>query len=102
MLFVNEAVLAAVPAEAAAEPVAGDRDVRRRAVQDGEAQLGRARDDLLPLDARADAGAEGDGVELDGVEPVGLEQDDVLERARTGSALWPVRCGATRRPLAAA
>jgi hypothetical protein len=49
-------------------------------VEHGEAHRGRAWDDLLPLDSRPDAASQGDGIELDRVEPVGLEEDDVLQR----------------------
>ena len=89
----EQPVLAAVPAEPASEPIADDRDVRRRAVEDGEAHVGCTRDDLLPLDARAHATAQGDRVELDGVEPVGLEEDDVLQRLdRARVVAGPLRC----------
>ena len=61
----GEAVLAGQPAHAAAERVAGDADVRRGAVQDGEAVLGRGVDDVLPDRARADAGLLRLDVDLD-------------------------------------
>ena len=77
----GEAVLAAVPAEAAAERVADDADVRGGAVQRGDAEVGRARHDLLPLGAGAHAGGEALGVELDALELVGPQQDGVAEIA---------------------
>jgi WD40 repeat protein len=51
----RQAVLARVPADAAAERVAGDADVRCRAVQRGEAECGGARHDVRPARAGADA-----------------------------------------------
>ena len=78
----RQAVLAAVPADAAAERVADDADVRRRAVQRRQAELGGARRRRRPSRARRGRGrAAARGVDLDALERVGLQQDGVLEVA---------------------
>jgi hypothetical protein len=73
----GEAVLARVPADAAAERVAGDSHVGRGAVQRCEAELGGLRDDVRPLRARAHAGGVRRRVELDTLERVGSQDDRV-------------------------
>ena len=60
-----QAVLAREPAHAAAERVAGDADVRRGAVQAGQAVGRQPRRDAVPLDAGADADAPGARVDAD-------------------------------------
>ena len=68
-------------------PMSGGRAVQRR-----QAELGGTRDHVLPLGAGADAGAAGVRVDLDALEPVGLQQDGVLERAeRPGVVAGPLR-----------
>ena len=58
-------MLAREPADAAAERVADDADVRRRAVQRGETVLGGRHDHVLPQRAGLDPGAPVVGVDLD-------------------------------------
>jgi hypothetical protein len=74
-------VLAGQPAHAAAERVAGDADVGRRAVQAGQAVGREPRRDPVPLDAGADADALGGGVDADLLERADVEQQCVLEVA---------------------
>ena len=76
-----QAELARQPADAAAERVPGDPDVRRRAVQRGEAVRREPPDDALPLGAGADAHALGAGVDSDLLEPADVQQQRVLEVA---------------------
>ena len=76
-----QAVLAGQPAHAAAERVAGDPDVRRRAVQARQTVSGEPRRDAIPLDARADADALGAGVDADLLERADVQQQRVLEVA---------------------
>ena len=71
----GEAVLARVPADAAAERVADDAHVRRGAVQRGEPELGGARHDVLPLRARARRARGGSRRRSDALQLVGLQQD---------------------------
>ena len=88
----REPVLAGVPADAAAERVARDADVGRRAVQRGEAELRGARHDVLPLRPRADARDAPLDVDLDAAQLVGAEQDHVVHRAeRLGVVAGPLR-----------
>ena len=61
----GEAVLAGEPAQAAAEAVADDADVVRRAGQRGEPVLGGGADDVGPQRAGLGAGAAAVGVDLD-------------------------------------
>jgi hypothetical protein len=77
----RQAELARVPAEAAAERVAGDADVRGRPVQRGEAVLGRDRDDVAPLCAGAHPRDAALDVDLYALQRVGLDEDDVVQRA---------------------
>ena len=83
----RQAVLAGEPAHAAAERVADDADVGRRAVQGDEAVLGRGADDLLPEHARADARLARLGVDLDAAELVRADQDGVGEVAERADAV---------------
>jgi hypothetical protein len=76
-----QAVLARQPAHAAAERVAGDADVRRRAVERGEAMGREPRRDALPLDARADPDGHRRRIHDDLLERADVEQDGVLEAA---------------------
>ncbi len=87
----REAELPGIPADAAAERVAGDADVRRRAVERGEAELGRPRHDLLPLGARPHPRDAPLGVDHDAAEAVGAQQDHVVHR--------PERLGVVARAL---
>jgi hypothetical protein len=74
--------LAGVPADSPAERVAGDADVRRGAVQRGEAEIGCPRDDVGPSRARRDPGDPALDVDLDPLERVGLDQDLVVHLAQ--------------------
>ena len=74
-------VLAGQPAHAAAERVAGDPDVRRRAVQARQAVGREPRRDAIPLDAGADADALGPGVDADLLERADVQQQGVVQVA---------------------
>ena len=91
----GQAVLAGVPADAAAEGVAGDADVGGGAVQDGHAVGGRGVDRGLPdgaaLDADDAAGRVGDR----GVHLGRADEDDVVEAL--GGERTGVVTGALRR-----
>jgi hypothetical protein len=76
-----QAVLAGQPAHAAAERVAGDADVRRRAVQARQAVGGEARRDAVPLDPRADADPLGAWIDVDLLERADVQQQGVLHAA---------------------
>jgi hypothetical protein len=97
----RQAKLAGVPADAAAERVAGDAYVRRRAVQRGESEIRRLRDHVAPLRAGTDAGDAALDVELDALHRIGLDEDDVVQRAKRlgvvtralGGDLHAVRAG---------
>ena len=88
----GQAELAGVPAHSAAERVAGDADVGRRAMQRGQAHLRGARHDVPPLRAATHAGALPLTIDLDVVERVGLHEDRVFERPErpgvVACALW--------------
>jgi hypothetical protein len=77
----REAELPPIPAQAAAQRVADHRHVRRRAVEGGEAELGRLRNDVGPARGRADAGDFSGGVDGDSLEGVRLQEDRVVECA---------------------
>ena len=96
----GQAELPGVPPDAAAEGVADDADVGGGAVQGGEAVRGGRLDDVLPEHARRDPDDPALRVDVDAGHRRGPQQDDVLERSPSGPALWPVPCGATRRPCA--
>ncbi len=89
----GQAVLARQPAHAAAERVAGDADVGRRAVQGDEAVLGRGVDDLFPDHARADARLLCLDVDLDVAQRVHANQDGIGEVTERSDAVT----GALRR-----
>ena len=93
-----EAVLSAEPAHAAAQRVAGDSDVGGRPVQCGEPVLGELRRDAPPLHAGPDPHASGVDVDGDLLELADVDEER-SSSAPCASALWPVACGATRRPL---
>ena len=85
-------MLAGVPADAAAEGVAGDADVRGRAVQGGQAQRRGLGDDVAPAGAGADPRAARAGVDLDPVQARGLDQDRLLQGAeRLGAVAAALR-----------
>ena len=94
-----EAVLAAEPAEAAAQGIAGDADVGRGAGERGEPVLGGGLDGLDPDRAGADAGDARDGVDLDVLQPVHLHEHGVGQRVLHGGR---VVAGALRGHLQAA
>ena len=101
MLLAGQAELAGVPADAAAERVADDADVRRRAVQCGQAVRRAASTTSMPERAAADPGPARGGVDRHS----GHRGRCGAARRRqrpSGPALWPVPCGATRSPAAAA
>ena len=85
----GQAVLADHPAEAAAERVAEDADVGRRARQIAETVLARGLGQGLAEDARLDARALRLRVDLDSRHPLGLQQQGVrapVDRARVVAA----------------
>ena len=84
----------------AAERVAGDAHVRRRAVQAREPVRGQARRDAVPLDAGADADAPGAGVDADLLERGDVQQQRAPRgrRAAPGCARSPAGRRAARRP----
>ena len=90
-------MLARVPADAAAERVAGDAHVRRGAVQGGKAELRRGGNDVPPLGARPHAADAPVDVELDALQRVGLDEDHVVH----GAERLRVVAGALRRDLQA-
>ena len=94
----REAVLAGEPADAAAERVADDADVRRRAVQRGQALLGGRHDHVLPQRTGLDPGATVLRVDLDGAHLAHVEQQRSVERAvrRRRRAPCPERRSAGR------
>ena len=75
----GEAVLAGQPAQAAAQAVADDADVVRRAGQRGEPVLGGGADDVGPQRAGLGAGAAAVGVDLDDAHAVRLDEDGVVQ-----------------------
>ncbi len=81
------------PAHAAAERVAGDADVRRGAVEDDEALLGRRLDDVGPDRARLNVGAATGRVDMDVAHALDLDEDRVLEAGHGSGAV----AGALRR-----
>ena len=81
----REAVLAREPADAAAERVADDADVRRGAVQGGQAGGVGGAGDVLPPGARLDAGAACVDVDLDAAQVAHVDQERPGERARRGT-----------------
>jgi hypothetical protein len=83
----REAPVAGEPAEPAAERVADDADIRRGAVQDDEALLGRRSDQLGPDDPRPDAGAPSRGVDRDAAQARRLDEDRIVEGAQGGRAV---------------
>ena len=85
------------PADAAAERVADEPDVGRGARQRGEAELGGGRRQVGAQRTGLDAGAAALEVDLDAAHQARVEQDRLVD-AGAGRALWPVPCGATRRP----
>ena len=87
----GEPMLAREPADAAAERVADDADIRRGAVQRREPVLGRGDDDVLPHRARLDAGDPALGVDLDTAQLAHVDQHRAVERS--------VRRGAVAGPL---
>ena len=89
--------LACVPPDAAAEAVADDPDVGRRAVQRGEAVLGRRLDRRPARAPGLDPRRAGGRVDSDALHGGGSQQYDVAERAE-GTGLCPVPWGATRSP----
>jgi hypothetical protein len=80
----GQAVAAGVERQAAAEQVADDTDVRRGAVHDGEAVLGRRDDDVLPLGAGADACAQRGGIDLHLAAEVRLHEERVVQGRQRG------------------
>ena len=83
----GEAVLAGEPAHAASERVARDADVRRGAVQDSEAVLGRGGHDVVPDRAGADADLLGLDVDLDVAQLVHAHEDGIRDVAERGDAV---------------
>jgi hypothetical protein len=80
-------VAAREPAQAAAERVADDADVGRRAGQRGEAVLGGGAGDLGPERAGRDAGTTAGGVDRDALHARGLDEDRVLEGGERGGVV---------------
>ena len=99
----RQAVLAGVPADAAAERVAGDADVGRRAVQRREAELGgarrRRRSHFAP---GADARDAALGVDLDAAQLVGLDAGSRRPARRAARRCGRSAAAATCRPSLAA
>jgi hypothetical protein len=77
----GEAVAPGQPADAAAEGVAHDADIGRRARERGETVLRGRVGDVAPQHARLDARPLRDGVDLDPAHSLGLEQHRMGERA---------------------
>ena len=99
----REAVHAGQPADAAAERVADDADVRGRAVQRGEAVLGRPGTTTSSQSAPASTpGPAVLGVDLDAAHLAHVEQERPVERARATEAPWPVPWTTIRRSRSAA
>ena len=97
----GQAVQPGQPADAAAQRVAGDADVGRRAVEHGHAVRRGGIHDLLPHDPAAGAGDPRSRSIETSSRPGGLEQQGLGEVA-DGQAACPVLCGATRRPYSRA
>ncbi len=68
------------PADAAAEGVAHDTDVRRRAVKRRQALLDGGNDDVLPHRAGLDAGLSVLGVDLDTTHLAHVDENRSVER----------------------
>ena len=100
-LLAGEAVLAAEPAEAAAERVADDADVRRGAGERREPVGGGGQRDVDPQRAGRARGRAARRVDPDAAHARGADQDLALEVAPARPAPWPVPCGAIRRPSVA-
>ena len=85
-------MLARVPADAAAERVAGDADVGGRAVQGGEARSAAAGSTTsLPAGAGADPGAARAGVDLDALHLGGLQEQGAVELERPRAVAGALR-----------
>ena len=97
----RQAVLAGVPAHAAAEGVAGDPDVGGGAVQHREAVLGGSFDGVQPHRAALDPDRLGGGVDADCRHRRRPHARPTSDRSSSGPAPWPVLCGATRSPACA-
>ncbi len=78
----GEAEPAGVPADAAAEAVAGDADVGRAAVQRREPVVGGGLGRVHPERAALDAGDAAGRVDGDAAHPLGAHEDDVVEALR--------------------
>ena len=89
----GEAELAGVPADAAAEAVAGDADVGRAAVQRRETVVGGGLGRVDPQRTTLDAGNSPGRVDGDLAHPLGAQHDDVLQ------ALGDERAGVVARRL---
>ncbi len=83
----REAVLPCQPADSAAERVADDADVRRRAVQRGQTLLGGRVDHVLPQRSGLDPRATVLRVDLDGAHLAHVEQQRSVERAVHGGTV---------------
>ena len=81
----REAVLPGKPADAAAERVADDPDVLRRAVERGEAVLDGGVDDVDPDRPRRDGRHPGARVDLDAGHPGGVDQKGAVEEVVPGA-----------------
>ena len=73
-------MLAREPADAAAERVADDADVRGRAVEGRETVLGGRDDHVLPHRAGFDPGAPAVGVDLDAAQLAHVQEEGAVER----------------------
>ena len=87
----REAVLAAQRAHAAAEGVADDADVGRRAAQPGETELGGGLEDPDPLHAGLDAGDAALRVDGHALHPAGGDHAPSRPRCGPGRDRWPGR-----------
>ena len=94
-----QAVPAREPPHPAAERVAGDPDVGRRAVQAGEPVCGQSRRHPFPLDAGPDANSLRAGVDLDLLQRADVYEEHVVHGrlAAPGCAPWPAVRRAARR-----
>ncbi|GBD46589.1 hypothetical protein HRbin41_01417 [bacterium HR41] len=95
-----KAVLAADPAKTSAQRVAGNTNVRRRAVHGSEAVVGQRRDHLLPLDASLYAHALGAGIDRHALQVPKINEQGVSEIA-VGVGVVAGRLGRDTKPLVA-
>ena len=82
-------VLATEPADTAAQRIADDTDVRRRAVERGQAVLDGRVDDVRPDRPGRDTGDARNGVDLDAGHPRRVDEQRAVERARPPRARCP-------------